>query len=202
MAGGKAKEGDALKMYTIAMMFLVIVMGVLYFVIDGKRKKFEAANVIVERMMTSPPRRPGDDNKPRSFQQLAIAVERLANDYQEATGGEGVDRGHISTAFMEQVATNAGLKGLRFGRERSTPGGGGSYETVTMRIDYESMAGGAPTVWQLLRLMFLIETRRLYRVSEMQWQMVDAAENPDPPYDRIKNPQVEVALRYPTVEDE
>ena len=202
MAGGGGKEGDALKMYTIAMAFLVIVMGVLYFVIDGKRKAYEEANVRVQRAMTSPARRADDDNKPRSFQQLAVAVERLANDYQDATGGEGVDRGHISTAFMAQVATNAGLTGRRSGRERPTPGGGVSYEPVTMRSDYESMAGGAPTVWQLLRLMYNIETRRLYRVSEMQWQVVDAKEDQEAPYDLIKNPQVEVALRYPTLGEE
>ena len=202
MASDERKDGDALKMYTVVMSILVVVMGILYFVIDGKRKEYEEANTRVEKLMRSPPVRPDADTKPRSYPQLALAVERLANDYQDATGGEGVDRGHISTTFMSLMATNALLKELRFGRERSTTGGGGSYETVTMRIDYESMAGGAPRVWQLLNLLFRIETRRLYRVSEMAWQVVDAKENPDPPYDMIKNPTVEVALRYPTVTDE
>ena len=200
MAPAERKDGDALKLYTVVMAVLVIVMGILYFVIDGKRKDFEAANVRVERYMTGKGMPLQPEGKPQNFSQLALAVERLSKDLADATGGEGMDGGHISKAFLEQQATNSGLTQTWASRERSTPGGQGKYETLTSRIDYGSSGSGPVAVWQLLRLMYLIEgQRRLYRVSEVSWQVADRKDNPEPPFDRIKNPKIEVSLRFPKV---
>jgi len=179
----------------------VVMAGLLWY-IDNKRKDFEAANVRVERYLTGKGLPRQKDGRPQKFAQLALAVERLSKDLADATGGEGMDGGHISKAFLEQQATNSGLRQVYASRERSTPGGRGKYETLTSRIDYDAEVEGDPIyIWQLLRLMYLIESqRRLYRVSEVDWSVADRKVNPETPYDRIKKTQIEVALRFPKID--
>ena len=191
MAKGDAK-GDPLKSYTILMTLLVIVMAVLYFMIDGTRKDYAEANARLERDMTGQGLRRTSSGRPQTIPELAYEVERFAHTYEQAgdTGGGG-----ISTDMMARVTTAARLKmtyDSRENREKS-----GNYETVKRKFEFESMSGGKPAIWQLLTLMYNIESRGRYRVSEVTWQVADENDNPTAPFDRIKKPRIEVSLRGP-----
>lgn len=198
MAREGGRETDPLKMYTVVMALLVIVMGVLWIVINNKREKFEAANVRAEQLMTGKGMR-GIDDTPRTIPDLALAVERLSYTYDQATGGGGIDKGgrHISQEMMETVAMAAGLNQAGSSGERPTPNRARGYETVTQSFDYESMAGGPLEVWRLLTLLYNVESRGRYRVSEVSWEVADKKDNLEEPYDKVKRSRVEVALRGP-----
>ena len=197
MARRAKKEGDPLKMYTVVMALLVIVMAVLYFVIDGKRKDYEEANAKAERFMTGKGLKIDLDDRPKTIPDMALQVERLSTTYEQAAGGTNLDQRGISQAFMNNAATIVGLRQIYASRERSTPNRAGNYETVTQNFEYEAMAGGSPEVWRVLSLLYNIESQSRYRVSEVSWTTEDAKENPTPPFDRVRKPRITVALRGP-----
>jgi len=200
MAARAGRETDPLKMYTVVMALLVIVMAVLWVVINNKREKFEQANIRAEQLMTGKGLRSrGLDDSPRTIPDLALAVERLSYTYDQATGGGGIDKGgrHISQEMMETVAVHAGLHQAGSSGERPTPNRARGYETVTQSFDYESMSGGPLEVWRLLTLLYNIESRGRYRVSEVSWEVADPKDNLEEPFDKVKRSRVEVALRGP-----
>lgn len=205
MARKAGREGDPLKMYTAVMALLVVVMGVLWIVIDNKREKYEQANTRAEQLMTGKGLRiRGLDDSPRTIPDLALAVERLSYTYDLATGGGGFDAGgrHVSQEMMETVALAAGLNQVGSSGERSTPNRARGYETVTQSFDYESMSGGPLEVWRLLTLLYNIESRGRYRVSEASWEVADPKDDVEAPYDRVKRSRIEVALRGPILSGE
>ena len=59
------------------------------------------------------------------------------------------------------------------------------------------MSGGPLEVWRLLTLLYNIESRGRYRVSEVGWEVADRKDNLEPPFDRVKRSRIEVALRGP-----
>jgi len=202
MARKGSRESDPLKMYTVVMALLVIVMGVLWLVINNKRDMYEKANIRAEQLMTGKGLRSrGLDDSPRTIPDLALAVERLSLTYDQATGGGGIDSAgrHISQTMMETVAMHAGLSQAGSSGERSTPNRAQGYETVTQSFDYESMAGGPLEVWRLLTLLYNIESRGRYRVSEVGWEVADPKDNLEEPFDKVKRSRIEVALRGPTL---
>ncbi len=183
--------GDSLKSYTIVMALLVVVMGGLCFTIDGTRRAYAEANARLERDMTGKGL-PRTTRRPQTIPDLAYEVERFAHTYEQA-GDSG--SGHISTDMMARVTTAARLKMTYDSRENSEKSG--NYETVKRKFEFESMSGGKPAIWQLLTLMYNIESRGRYRVSEVSWQVADENDNPTAPYDRIRKPRIEVSLRGP-----
>ncbi len=202
MARSAGRETDPLKMYTVVMALLVVVMGVLWYVIDGKRKTYAKANVRAEQLMTGKGlRSSGLDDTPKTIPDLALAVERLSYTYEQATGGGGIDRKgnrHISQEMMESVAVAAGLNQTGSSGERRTPNNARGFETLTQNFDYESMSGGPLEVWRLLTLLYNIESRGRYRVSEVGWEVADPKDNAlKGPSDRVKRSRIEVALRGP-----
>ena len=200
MARRSSKEADPLKMYTVVMALLVVVMAVLYFIIDNKRKSYVEANASAEKLLTGKGSRRGLDDKPKSILDLSLAVERLSFTWEQASpGGGGLD-GHISQQMMESVAVAAGLHQFHSSGEHQEKGPGGRYETTSQDFDYEALGGGSPEVWRLITLMWNIESRGRYRVSEVNWEVADSSDNPDPPFDRVKRPRVEVSLRRPSIE--
>jgi len=197
----RGREADPLKMYTVVMALLVLVMAVLYVVINNKRKSYEQANARAETLMTGKGLRLGTDEKPRTIPDLALAVERLSLTYEQASGGSGLD-GHISQEMMDTVATHAGVHQSGSSGERTTQNKPRGYETVTQRFDYESMAGGPVEVWRILTLLYNIESRGRYRVSEVTWEVADEKEDQEPPFDLVKRVSLEVALRRPILQNE
>lgn len=200
MARSASRETDPLKMYTVVMALLVVVMAVLWVVINKKREKFEKANVRAEQLMTGKGlRSSGINNAPRTIPDLALEVERLSFTYDQATGGGGIEKGgrHISQEMMETVASHAGLHQAGSSGERPTPNRARGYETITQSFDYESMSGGPLEVWRLLTLLYNIESRGRYRVSEVSWEVADQKDSQEPPFDKVKRSRVEVALRGP-----
>ena len=180
MARKAGRETDPLKMYTVVMALLVVVMAVLWVVINNKRETFEKANVRAEQLMTGKGlRSTGIDDRPRTIPDLALAVERLSYTYDQATGGGGIDKGgrHISQEMMETVAVAAGLHQAGSSGERPTPNRARGYETVSQSFDYESMSGGALEVWRLLTLLYNVESRGRYRVSEVGWEVAEGKDN-------------------------
>jgi hypothetical protein len=200
--GEEKKAGDPLKSYTIVMTLLVLVMAVLYFMIDGKRKDYALANAKLRTALTGEGLRArdiGDDlDRPRTIPDLAYAVEGLAKTAEEASGGEGL-RGHISNDMMDRVAARAQLRQIGGGAERLDPHG--KYETVTKTFDYESLAGGPPALPNLLTLLYDIEVGGRYRVSRVTWEVAEPTDQPtDGPRYLIKKPRIEVSLRGPRLE--
>jgi hypothetical protein len=187
-------------MYTVVMAVLVVVMAVLWFVIDGKRKTYAQANARAEQLMTGKGMRSGGQaDEPVTIPDLALAVERLSYTYDQATGGGGIDKGgrHISQEMMETVAVAAGLHQAGSSGERPTPNRARGYETVSQSFDYESMSGGPLEVWRLLTLLYNIESRGRYRVSEVGWEVAEGKDSIEPPFDKVKRSRIEVALRGP-----
>jgi hypothetical protein len=192
MASEQKKPGDAVKSYTLVMSVLVVVMGVLYFVLDARRTNYAEANTLLERAMRVAPRAP--DKPPATFTELAYEVEQLSRKYHEASGGSGLGF-EIPAEMMRAVATKAGLVQVYGGpvqtaKERN-------YRTVHQDFEYKSVSGGPPEVWRFLTLLYNIESRGRYRVSELNWDAADPAEDPQPPFDLIKNVRCQVALRGP-----
>lgn len=205
MARPAGNEGDPLKMYTLVMTLLVVVMAVLYFVIDGQREEYAAANVRAERYMTGKGLclGPGELGEPRTVPDLAVQIERLSKAYAQASGGTGPLTG-IPQAMMTQAATAAGLKQVYGSAEReqkNRAGRGGGYRTVTQNFEYEDESGGPPPLWKLLELLYRIESRGRFRVSEVSWTIADEAENSQEPYARVKQPRITVALRGPLLSE-
>lgn len=196
---GKKKEGDPLKLFTLVMALLVVVMAVLWFVIDGRREDFAMANVGLERMMGFQGGSRDPERAPASIPDLAWEVESLANAYNQASGGGGLDRS-IPREMMDAVASTARLKQSYGSGERRVKGGGGSYETISQNFEYKSESDDPPEIWRLLRLVWEVESRGRFRVSELTWQVADKKDNSAPPFDRIKNPQIRVSLRVPVLE--
>ena len=202
MAGKSGRETDPLKMYTVVMALLVIVMAVLWVVINKKRETYAKANARAEQLMTGKGLRSrGIDDSPKTIPDLALAVERLSYTYDQATGGGGIDKGgrHISQEMMETVAVAAGLHQVGSSGERPTPNRARGYETVSQSFDYESMSGGPLEVWRLLTLLYNIESRGRYRVSEVGWEVAEGKDNLEEPFDKVKRSRIEVALRGPTL---
>lgn len=196
----KKKDGDPLKMYVVTMALLVVVMAVLYFMIERTRKDFEAANKQVQGLMRFEGGERMTDRPPTSVPDLAWEVESLAETFRTASGGAGLGN-TIPSQMMEVVATNAQLRQIYASGETTVKGGGGAYETVSQRYQYGSLSGGLPAVWQLLDLVWRIEARGRYRVTQIDWQVADKNDNPQAPFDLIKDSnQIEVSLRIPTTQ--
>jgi hypothetical protein len=196
MAARKRREkgGDPLKSYTLVMALLVVVMGVLYFVIDGTRKDYEQANQQLRGWLRSVE----GSSTPSTIPELAYAVEKYAKTFEDAAGGTGLLRG-IPLDMMKQEATRAGLKQVYAGREVQDRSG--NYETITLKLEYEAPAGGPTRIWRLLALLYNIEARGRYRVSEVTWEVADPTDvTPGGPLDQIKKPRITVALRLPVLE--
>jgi hypothetical protein len=202
MARRPNKEADPLKMYTVVMALLVLVMAVLYYVIDTKRKAFVEANAEAERLLTGKGVRRGIDDSPKSILELSLAVERLSFTWEQASPGGGGLEGHISQQMMETVAVAAGLHQFHSSGEHQEKGPGGRYETISQDFDYEAIGGGSPEVWRLLTLMWNVESRGRYRVSEVNWEVADPNDNPEAPFDKVKRPRIEVSLRRPSLDAE
>ena len=200
MARGGKKDGDPLKMYTIVMSLLVVVMAVLYFVIDTKRKVYVEANKRAEKYMTGKGLPATLDDSPRTVPDMALTVERLSHTYEQAAGGTDLGKRGISLAFMNNAATIVGLRQIYASRERVAPNKTKGYETTTQNFEYEAMAGGPPEVWRVLSMLYNIESQSRYRVSEVSWTVADQKANPTPPFDKVKKPRITVALRLPTLE--
>jgi hypothetical protein len=195
MARGEgSKKGDAVKSYTLVMTLLVIVMGVLYFVIDGTRKDYEEANVQLEKYMTGKGLPVTMDDRPRTFPDLASKVEQLSHTYGEAAGGGGVDKG-IPASMMVAVASNAGLRQVYASGERTDKSS--NYVTISQKFEYAGNTSEFPEIWRLLTLLYNIESRGRYRVTEVRWQAADIADDAQAPFDKIKKPNVEVSIRGP-----
>ena len=195
----KKKEGDPLKMYVGTMFLLVLVMAGLYFMIQKTRKEYEEANKRFQGLMRFEGNSRDTGGTPSSVPDLAWEVESLAQTFREASGGAGLSNS-IPRQMMATVATQSKLKQNYASGETTVKGGGGTYETVSQRFEYTSLSGGPPAIWQLLDLVWRIEARGRYRVSEVDWQVADKKDNPTEPFDLIKNPQIEVSLRVPTTQ--
>jgi hypothetical protein len=201
MPRGEKKEGDPLRMYTLVMGVLVVVMGVLYFVIDAKRKDYAAANAAAEQYMTGKGLRPSSSETPQTIPDLALAVERLSVTFGQAAGATGLERA-ISRELMDTQAQRVGLRQKGAGRERMEPNRARKYVTISNTFDYGAPDGGdVVAVWQVLGLLYNIESQTRYRVSELSWQVAEETENPEPPFDRVKRVQIQVALRAPALEE-
>ncbi len=198
-SAAKGKEGDPLKLFTVVMALLVVVIAVLYFMINGTRNEYAEANKSLERMMSFQGPARSDDRPPSTIPDLAWEVESLSNAYQQASGGGGLERG-IPSEMMDRLALNAHLVQKYSSAERPITGGGGRYETITQRYDYLSEGDALPRLAQLLNLVWNIEATGRYRVSEIMWQAAEPTDNPSPPFDRIKKPQIQVSLRVPTLQ--
>jgi hypothetical protein len=195
----KKKDGDPLKMYVGTMFLLVLVMAGLYFMIQKTRKEYEEANQRFQGLMRFEGNSRDTGATPSSVPDLAWEVESLAQTFREASGGAGLSNS-IPRQMMATVATQSKLKQNYASGETTVKGGGGTYETVSQRFEYSSLSGGPPAIWQLLDLAWRIEARGRYRVSEIDWQVADKKDNPNEPFDLIKNPQIEVSLRVPTTQ--
>ena len=107
--------------------------------------------------------------------------------------------------FASTQATQAQRVGLRqkgAGRERVEPNRARKYETVSQNFDYGAADGtDVVALWQVLGLLYNIESQTRYRVSELGWQVAEENENPAPPFDKSKRVQIQVALRGPILED-
>jgi len=197
----KSKEGDPLKFYTILMAFLILVIAGLWFMIERKRKNFESANQALENgLMHFEGSERSAEHQPSSIPDLSWEVESLAETFRKASGGAGLGN-KIPRQMMKMVATKSRLMESYASGETRVKGGGGTYETVTLRYEYKSESGGLPTIWQLLDLVWRIEARGRYRVSGINWQVADKKDNPTQPFDLIKKPQIEVSLRVPTTQE-
>ena len=201
MAPDGKKEGDPLRMYTLVMGVLVVVMAVLYFVIDGKRQDYAAANARAEQFMTGKGLRPSTSETPQTIPDLALAVERLAVTFGQAAGTTGLERA-ISRELMDTQAQRVRLRNKGAGRERSEPNRARKYVTISNTFDYGALdETDVVAVWQVLGLLYNIESQTRYRVGELSWQVAEEAENPTEPFDKVKRVQIQVALRGPTLED-
>jgi hypothetical protein len=194
--GEKKKEGDPLKMYCTTMALLVVVMAVLYFVIENTRKNYETSNEQLVGMMRFEGKERAAERPPSTIPDLSWEVESLAETFKSASGGSGLGN-TVPRQMMETVATKAGLKQSYASGESTVKGGGGTYETVSQRFEYTSPTGDLPRIWQLLDLVWNIESRGRYRVSQIDWNVAEVKDNAAAPFDKIKNPQIEVSLRVP-----
>lgn len=195
----RKKDGDPLKMYSVTMLLLVLVMGGLYFMIERTRKDYEKANKRLQGLMRFEGNSRDTERTPSTIPDLAWEVESLAETFRTASGGAGLGR-DIPSQMMRAVATKSQLRQSYASGETTVKGGGGTYETVSKRFEYKSQSGGPPAIWQLLDLVWRIEARGRYRVSQIDWQVAEKKDNPQEPFDRIKNPQIEVSLRIPTTQ--
>jgi hypothetical protein len=187
---GEKKQGDAVKSYTLVMSLLVVVMGVLYFVLDGDRRAYAEANARLERDMSVQ----SGDGPPRSFPDLAYAVEQLSRKFFEATGGSG--RGlQIPLETMGGAAASVNLRAKTTGSEQEDKSA--DYVTVSRKFEYVQQSGSDPAIWQLLGLLYNIESRGRYRVRDLSWRMAEVTEDVEPPFDMIKPPSITVAIRGP-----
>ena len=198
--GGKDKEGDALKLYTIFMSLLVLVMAVLWFIIDGVRKDFVAANAQLEKFMVVEGEDRDPEDQPSSIPDLAWEVDTLSKRYRRASGGGAIGRS-IPASMMENVATSVKLEQTYASGERSPREG--DYMTVYQKFEFTGMGGTLPTQSQLLSLLWNIESRGegRYRVTEVSWKAADKKDNPTSPFDKIKKPQITVSLRVPVLDE-
>ena len=196
----KEKEGDALKLYTIFMALLVLVMAVLLFIIDGVRKDFVTANAEVERYMEVEGEGRNPEDAPTSIPDLAWEVDTLSKRYRRASGGGAIGRS-IPTAMMEKIATQSRLKQTYASGERSPRTG--DYMTISQKFEFNGVGDVPPTQGQLLSMLWNVESRGegRYRVTEVNWQVADMKDNPTPPFDKIRKPQITVALRVPVLDE-
>ena len=197
---GKDKDGDALKLYTIFMGLLVLVMAVLFFIIDGVRKEFEAANVEVAKFLEVEGEDRDPEELPTTIPDLAWEVDTLSKRYRRASGGGAIGRS-IPTAMMEKVATQARLEQTYASGERSPKSG--DYMTISQDFEFTGMGGIPATQGQLLTLLWNIESRGegRYRVTEVSWQVAEPKENPAAPFDKIRKPRIRVSLRVPILDE-
>ena len=197
---GNDKDADALKLYTIFMALLVLVMAVLYFIIDGVRKDFVKANAEVKRFMDVEGEDRDPDDEPWTIPDLAWEVDTLSKRYRRASGGGAIGRS-IPTSMMKTIATAVKLEQTYASGERSPRTG--DYMTISQKFEYTGLGGNPPTQAQLMSMLWNIESRGegRYRVTEVNWEVADKKENPVAPFNKIRKPQITVALRVPVLDE-
>jgi hypothetical protein len=189
---GATKKGmDPLKAYCLVLGFLVIVLGVLWIKIGGDREDYEAANARAEQLLTGKGLVRQQDGPPVAIPALAYEVEQYVETYKASAGEGGGDVSGIPLEMMRLHATNAGMKQIYVGSGQIDPHKAAGYETRSNDFEYDPT-----TIRNLMALVFNVENRGRYRVSEIAWKLQEPKDNPAPHW-HIAKPKIKVAVRTP-----
>jgi hypothetical protein len=193
------KKGmDPLKAYCLVLGFLVLVLGYLWIRIGGTRDDYAAANERAEQFLTGKGLTRRAEDPPPSIPDLAYEVEKYVETYKAAAGESGgnVTPG-IPLEMMRNYATSLGMKEVHTGSGGVDVDKGAGHETRSTDFEYD-----ATTLNRLLALVFNVEHKGRYRVSDISWRLGDPnKENSSPPYWFIARPKIKVAVRTPIQRD-
>lgn len=192
-----SNDGDWLKYYCIVFGLLILVVGVLYFKINGDLEDYRVANKRAERDITGKGmavKRDRDDN-PTVMNDIATEVWQYVSAFRDAGGTSGGS--DISDALMASAAGEAQMTQTFASSVRIDKVASKNYQTIYRDFQYQ-----ACTLEQLIALMWNIENQNpRLRVEDVTWNLADSKVNSEPPYNRITKPKIRVSFREPITSD-
>lgn len=190
--GIKSSESDWLKYYCIVFGILILVVGFMYFKINGELEDYETANkqarnVFLNMKLLEDDRRDGN-NVPITIPGLALDVKKYIDAYEGAVGGE--EGKGISTTIVQAAATKAGLSQRNFTeRQDDNPRGGFTTIYGTFQFDETRLEN-------VVKFLYNIEQKR-YRAYEVNWTLADGQSADSGPMNKVGKVTVRIGMRKP-----
>lgn len=192
---GVKKSGDPLKYYCIVFGLLILVVGFVYFKLQGQLEDYKLANRKAGQYLTGKGLADVDGRgRPNKLSELALGVDRMVKGYAQSIGtSESGDSG-ISQKTMDAAQRSAQVTMFRSGRETIDENKAQGYVDISKEFVYEET-----TLKNLIALTFNVEELGRYRVTEIRWQLRDENKNSTAPFWFIQRPSIRVAFRKPLV---
>ena len=191
-----AGSGDPLKYFCLVFAILLGVIGFVLFKLNKQRNAFRTNMAYADKLLTGKGlAKPREGDPPSKIHDLAIEVERMVLGHSQAVGNtSGGRQGTISATAIQKAALEAGIT--------STPAGGNEdakrnelkgymLRARTFTIPGTRLSNFVPFIQN-------IESKGLYTVYRLNWQLESKKKNSEKPFNRIsRSTTVRVGFRQP-----
>ncbi len=195
-ASSSATSGDPLKYFCLVFAILLGVIGFVLYKLNKQLGEFQKNTAYADKLLTGKGLpRPREGDPPGKIHDLALEVERMVLGHSQAVGGSGGGRqGFIATKTINAAARQAGITGTILPRKEDSD----RNELKGYMLRYRGFTIPGTNMRNFVRFVQNVESKGLYTVYRLNWQLETKKRNSERPFDRITRATgIRVGFRQP-----